>query len=455
MRPKGSKGRYIRLVTALPLPPKKEDNLDYEEGLVDIKIKGRMPTVLMEDDWADSDDSDDENEKEQPTRHEIPTVYMTELVATQYDRPVPCMMIPLPAHIPSNALSKRLSTLSTISSAPQILSVPSKAYQFPLPILTTIQKTTLVNARMLVYAVPSGYSGTIPPPECTQVGEEIVPPWVSAAAQLPMLNTAHAARLAQRQRTATSPRTSVFGLGGVVSPRGSMLNPAVGNVITAGNGLGVNTGNTGPSGSLSPRWPVEGLWSRAQRNSTASVLSAESPAPSRPTSLVPSEKSAAGEERDAGAATSSWVSSLSSIRAKAQEYYTKDKDTHVSPASSNTSLPTSKSDVLPAGSSPAENTSVPTSVSVGASRFGSLFLRTPSSTGTTSTGGITSPSGPATPSTADLHTPGTGPTMGQVLFEFTEPPKDGEIVKVEIVEAPIVEASTTSRWKGWGARWGS
>ena len=470
-QPKGTKGRYIRLVTAPSLPPPKVEG---EEELFTSKLGGRMPTVLIDNEELSEDDEEDDNVKEKSTRNEIPTVYMTELVATQYDRPVPCMMYPLPVGLAqSTTTSRRLSTLSTISAHPTtILNAPSKAYQLPLPTMTTLQKSTLSSARMLVYAVPQGYTGAIPPPECASVGEEVVPPWVSAAAQLPVLHSAHG-------HSAGSPRGNALGLS-AISPRGSLLNP--GRASGGWNTLDPSTAVTGPSGSLSPRWPVEGLWSRArgggadaQRNSMASSVG--SPAPSRPASLLPVEKAAAPsvEEHHDGAAasaTNSWVSSFSSIRAKAQVYYAKDKET-TSPSPSNHSLPTSKSDVLPttgdssndSHSSAAMSSSLSTSSAT--RTFGSLFLRTPSATNSSgvessSTSGIVSPSGEMTPSTAGLQTPGfpalTAGTLGkgEVLFEFTEPPRDGEVVKVEIVEAaPPPPAATASRWKGWGARWGS
>ncbi|KIM23375.1 hypothetical protein M408DRAFT_263863 [Serendipita vermifera MAFF 305830] len=415
-----------------------------------------MPTVLMEDSALEKDEGDEEeSEKPAPVRREVPTVYMTELVASQCDRPIPCMMIPAPVQpgqTPGSThrhsiLSQRLSTISSFNPQ-QILTPQSKAYQLPLPFLSTVQKAALVDARLLVYAVPPGYTGPIPPPECAMVGEEIVPPWVTATSQLPVLSPG----------SPSSPRGSALGLSlrGISSPRNSVLSQS---------GLGPGPG---PSGSLSPRWPVEGLWSRARgtgnspRNSTMSVLSAEDSATSRPTSLLPLEKTG-GEE--AGATVSTWTTSFSSIRSKAQELYTRDKDQQQAPARTSSSddgrLSTSKSDVLPTTSTSDESAPIPTSLSTSASRaFGSLFLRTPGANATTASttagpGGALSPSGVATPSTAGLQTPGLGPGpgMGEVLFEFTEPPKDGEIVKVEIIEAPPAPAA--SRWRGWGARWGS
>jgi hypothetical protein len=505
MRPKGAKGKYIRLVTLPPLPPSKTATPADDDEVPDLaspvpgsgrrKGAGRIPTVLI-DDSEEEEESAETTEGDSKNRRrdkEVPTVYMTELVSNQWERPVPCMMWPPPAP-PSSASrpssrpgsftsARPISSLSRISTSTstltsnQILNPQTSAYQLPLPTLTPLQKSSLHNAGLLVYAVPKGYMGAVPPAECVRVGEdlqvreeEIVGPW--AAAQIPTL---HSLQTPGEVGATPSPRASIFGL---TSPARSPLS---GNVITAGSGGGAL------SGSLSPRWPTEGLglWSRAKggagskRGSTASTMSGvESPAHSRPASGV--IQNAAEDKGGDGAhenttSTGGWSSSFSSIRGRAQGYYAKDVATNPTPASSSpdAGLSTSKSETLSTESSSGAS-SVPMSrgiaSTIGASRsFGSLFLRTTSSTNTAaSSGNATSSSGGVSPSTAGLtvpdsgyaSSPGTG--NGGVLFDYTEPPRDGEVVKVEIIETGggseggTEDAPVTKGWKlgGWGARWG-
>jgi hypothetical protein len=73
-----------------------------------------------------------------------------------------------------------------------------------------------------------------------------------------------------------------------------------------------------------------------------------------------------------------------------------------------------------------------------------------------------------TPFTARLtvpdpgHASGPGTGGGDVLFDYVEPPRDGEVVKVEIIETEGAVGNGSGNppaktgWKlgGWGARWG-
>jgi hypothetical protein len=514
MRPKGAKGKYIRLVTLPPLSaPKAAASVDADDGEVPDPAslvrdsgkrnrRGRIPTVLVDDSEEEEEHGEtrDGDLKNKRRDKEVPTVYMTELVSNQWERPIPCMMWPPPTaptsssrhssrpssftstRRPISSLS-RMSTLTSTSTSNQILNPQTSAYQLPLPTLTPLQKSSLHNAGLLVYAVPKGYTGAVPPAECVRIGEElqvreeeVVGPWANA--QVPTLHSLQT--LGDLSGVGSpSPRGSMFGL---TSPARSPLS---GNVVTATSG-----GGGVLSGSLSPRWPAEGLglWSRAKsgagsgagsrRGSTASVMSGVgSPAHSRPTSGViqdtAEDKSGDGAHENA-TSTGGWSSSFSSIRARAQGYYAKEPSTNPTLVSSSpdTALSTSKSETLSTGSSSGAS-SVPmsrgTSSTIVASRsFGSLFLRTSSSATTgTSPGNPTSPSG-ATPSTAGLtapdsgyaSSPGTG--NGDVLFDYAEPHRDGEVVKVEIIETDGGVAGGTSNgpvtkgWKlgGWGARWG-
>ncbi|KAG8810015.1 hypothetical protein FRC19_004843, partial [Serendipita sp. 401] len=91
----------------------------------------------------------------------VPTVYMTELLASQYDMPVACMMWPpLPTEVVTSGLKahkRPVSEASTTAGAPShvrhdelIHQPPAKAYQFPIQDLTRIQRTTLQSAKLLV-----------------------------------------------------------------------------------------------------------------------------------------------------------------------------------------------------------------------------------------------------------------------------------------------------------------
>ncbi|KAG8842190.1 hypothetical protein FRB91_004367 [Serendipita sp. 411] len=445
-RPKGTKGKYIRLIS---LPPLVVDvpNESIEGTIRGERAKGLQPSIRME-----LDEETDDGVMDTGANTFVPTIYMTELLASQYDMPVACMMWPpLPTEVVTSALKahkRPVSEASTTAGAPShvrhdelIHQPPAKAYQFPIQDLTRVQRTTLQSAKLLVYAVPPQYLGPVPPPELEIVKEEVVAPWANT-----QFNTASSlAAIVEGNTKPSTPRLSGF-----------------------------------PSGALSPRWgpAVEGLWSKSgtdtakKRVSSASVRSVESSAPN---TAKPEGQEATPAEGQT--TTSTWSAGLGSLRSR---YYASRAAT--GPPVTTSQLTTSTSD--PANvTSPLSTSSVlspPSATSTasisGSRSFGSFFSRSTSSPATTT---ITS----TLASTSIVQTTSSSSTASQQQqqlkvdeFGFVAGAESGSFVfdgddlvpkdvtlgvsttsspkaeTADAVETPSTAQSTG--WRGWGARWG-
>lgn len=389
------KGKYIRLIT---LPPLDNDKMEsYLNSLPRDDVKGIMPVIQIEDDELA------EEVAESGTSLYTPTVYMTEIVASQYDLPVACMMWPppLPASPLSRTFSRPVSSVSATSGSGHlpIHSLPAQAYQLPLPHLTRVQKNALQSAKLLVYAVPREYIGPVPPPELEYVQEEVLAPWASAP-----INTA--STLVGESGLPTTPRTPGFG-----------------------------------ASALSPRWP-EGMWNSrnaesSKRSSGASQISMTTTAP---------RKSGDSNGEEGVPQTATWSSGFSALRARAHGYYAAKAANSSTPATP--SIAQSASDPSSLSAQATSPLAPPSTAPIAPSRsFSSFFSR--SNTANTSASG-TSDSGYGS-STADSE-------QGHGAQETTKLEVKLASSPIESAETPTTASSTpnTGRsWRSWGARWGT
>jgi hypothetical protein len=427
-QPKGKKGKYIRLVT---LPNVPDVHLQEEEhDLINADgrpaKKGRLPTILVEE----NEDEDDPTPEKKATF--VPTVYMTEIVAAQYSHPIACMMLPLLDQANVEAASRPTSFSSTSSgvapSKQRIVPLPPLSYQLPLPHITREQKAALHAARLLVYAVPREYSGPVPPPELELVEEEVLAPW------------------------ATNSHNHL----------GLTLGPRIDDVPQSPRGFG---NGALPSPGLSPRWgaAVEGLWSRtSKRASNASVQSFEganggdmpdksrTSISSRPTSGI----NISAEPKPpvtSPSNTAGWSSSFTSLKSRAQEYYALSRaNAPIQPS------PLATQVLTPSASAPSIELSQPPAQASGPSpsrSFGSFFSRTASSaslgTETTSTSAAKTP---LTTPPIDEEPKISSEASNELLFDASK--KDS--MTIESKDAESATATNTAKgWRGWTGRWGS
>jgi hypothetical protein len=241
------------------------------------RLRGLTPTVQMEEDIELAEDGNEEDKA-------IQTVYMSELIGSQFTEPVYCWMYP---------------RLPLISSADSIQDLPPKSYQYPLPHLTRPQYSVLHKLGLLICAVPRGYEGPVPAP--LELKDELVAPWVGKPVRKgSSRDSGFTARTGIRDSTLSTFRgsnrdsTSTLGDGGnsvLLSPVGissplrngfgitSPISPlrlrfggsnSHSNSNSAATALGVNVGEKSGS-ALSPRWGMDGLWSK--RSSAASSSS--------------------------------------------------------------------------------------------------------------------------------------------------------------------------------------
>lgn len=111
----------------------------------------------------------------------IPTVLMTELTSLSYTSPVACLQL----GIDRKKLITPIPTSVSSLQSPIIHPPPVNTYQFPLPPLSSEQRNALHSAGLLVYAVPRGYEGPIPPVVATMEEVEATrPPWAGEGEML-------------------------------------------------------------------------------------------------------------------------------------------------------------------------------------------------------------------------------------------------------------------------------
>ncbi|KAG8829306.1 hypothetical protein FRC17_006789 [Serendipita sp. 399] len=484
-RPKGTKGKYIRLIT---LPPLVIDAIDED---IDGVNRGERPKGLQPSIRVEMDADFDEGETADTSMNSlVPTVYMTELLASQHDMPIACMMWPpLPADdvaSASRATLRPLSGASIVNNTSHIrqdgliLPPPPKAYQFPLPHLTRTQRVSLQSAKLLVYAVPSQYIGPVPPPELEIIKEEVVAPWANA-----QFSTASSlVGVVAEEKESTAPRLAAFA-----------------------------------SGALSPRWgpTVEGLWSRSsskateKRDSSLSTRSIESAVTAaamtdvgagagtaqaannvveetKATPTPPPPSSSSTDQQS----TSGWSAGLSSWKSRAQGYYatrvaaaavaaTNEPSTPltssvsesavasitipVSPSATTTTMTTSLSPP------PASATTSASASMTGSRSFGSFFSRSTSisaaSSSSASSGSMVRLSSPLQHQVkVDDFGCVLGADSGSFVFEGEDlvpattlgGAEAGGSAAAAAPAAAVVEppatTTTTQGWRGWGARWG-
>ncbi|KAG8829777.1 hypothetical protein FRC17_006045 [Serendipita sp. 399] len=475
-RSKGTKGKYIRLVT---LPPLVIDAID--EDIDGVKRgerpKGLQPSIRVEMDA----DVDEERTADTSVNNFVPTVYMTELLASQHDMPIACMMWPpLPADDVASAFRATLRPLSGGSIANNtshvrqdglILPPPPKAYQFPLSHLTRTQRVSLQSAKLLVYAVPSQYIGPVPPPELEIIKEEVVAPWANAH-----FSTASSlVGVVDEEKESTTPRLATFA-----------------------------------SGALSPRWgpTVEGLWSRSgskateKRDSSVSTRSVESAATAaamtdvgagagagtaqaannvvEETKAVPPTPPPPSSSSTDQQSTTGWSAGLSSWRSRAQGYYatrvvvaaaTNEPSTPLTSSVSESAVASTTTPVSSSATtlSPPPVTSASASMT-GSRSFGSFFSRSSSTSVTSSSSASASASSASmvrssSPLQHQVKVDDFGCVLGADSGSFVFEGEDlvpattlggakvGGSAAAAVVEPPATTTATQG-WRGWGARWG-
>lgn len=492
--PKGTKGRYIRLITLPPLPPPvptvslSGDDFDEPSILTAAptsrKGKGRMPTVLIHDDVVGEEPS---KEKE-----EILTVFMTELVEREHKEPVACWVHPKLDISSLKRLAPSPPPPSIVaSSTSTIYSLPAKAHLFPLPHLSRTQFQSLQALGLLVYAVPSSYQGPVPP--VIVPDDEIVAPWASGSrvgSSLLSGNKKGGNRDSTLSVTSVgSPLRAGFGINGPVSPLRLAFGGGQKDLTTSALSVGKEDNRRLAPDTASAG---KGRWNGWSRRTSASSFKSDLSIPEenfdheeRSTSPTPKK---ANDTDPSVAATGGWSSTIGSLKARAQEYYAS-KSTSASPSTSvvslepadepsNTTLSSAgavkplamrKTDGPDPGSEPAPANTAPSR------SFGSFFTRgsstTPqtSSTGTENAGSpslfnsFSAPSLSGSSATAS-KAPSTviTPDEDEVLRELREAgivvknlDADGdESVLISTPAKTSQPAETTgSKWK-WG-RWGA